>query len=152
MRILVFALLWWIVTDGAGSWTFGIPVIALAVVASHRLQQTRGPLPRPLALLRFIGFFLHQSLRAGIDVARRALRPELRLAPAMIEFRLQLPAGRARILLVDTLSLLPGTLSAELNDDCLCLHVLDTELPIETEVRTVERLVAAVFGIDLHAP
>lgn len=150
MRILVFALLWWIVTDGAGSWTFGIPVIALAVVASHRLQQTRGPLPRPLALLRFIGFFLHQSLRAGIDVARRALSPGLRLAPAMIEFRLQLPAGRPRILLVDTLSLLPGTLSVELGDDRLCLHVLDARLPIEAEVRAVECHIAAVFGVELQ--
>lgn len=150
MRILVFALLWWIVTDGTGSWIFGIPVIVLATAASYHLQPARGPRLRPFALLRFIGFFLHQSLRAGIDVARRALSPALRLAPAFIEYRLRLPAGPARVFIVDTLSLLPGTLSAELRDDRLCLHVLDVGLPIEAEVRAVERHIAAVFGVELR--
>ena len=150
MRILIFALLWWVVSDGAGSWAFGIPIIALATLASHRLQPGRGGRLRPIASLRFLGFFFHQSLRAGIDVARRALSPTLRLAPAFIEYRLRLPAGPARVFIVDTLSLLPGTLSAELRDDCVCLHVLDANLPVEAEVRAVERHIAAVFGIELR--
>lgn len=149
MRILVFALLWWIVSDGAGSWAFGIPVIVLATLVSYRLTPARGNRLRPLAALRFAGFFLHRSLLAGIDVARRALSPSLPLVPALIEHRSRLPSGPARVLLADTLSLLPGTLSVELHDDCLCLHVLDAGQPIEAEVRVVERHVAALFGIDI---
>lgn len=152
MRILVFALLWWIVSDGTGSWTFGIPVIALATYASYRLQPSRSTLPRPLATLRFLGFFLFQSLHAGVDVARRALGPGMRLAPALIEYRSRLPSGAPRVLLVDTLNLLPGTLTAELRDDIVCLHVLDANLPIEAEVQAVERHIAAVFGIGMKTP
>ena len=149
MRILLFVLLWWAVSDGNGSWAFGIPVILLATVASYWLQPARGAWLRPLALLRLCGFFLYQSVRAGIDVALRALGPGLRLAPGMIEYQLRLPEGIARVLLLDTLSLLPGTLSAELNGDRLCLHVLDTGLPNEAEVRKVESYIAGAFGMRL---
>lgn len=152
MRIIVFALLWWIVSDGGGDWLFGIPVVVLATIASYQLYPARGTRLRPLAFARFFGFFVHQSLRAGMDVAFRALGPGLRLTPAFIHYRLRLPAGPARVFLLDTLSLLPGTLSAELDDDRLCLHVLDADLPVEAEVRDVERHVAAVFGLELHTP
>ena len=150
MYILIFALLWWIVTEGTGSWAFGIPVILLAAAARRFLQPVRGTGLHPLALLRFVGFFLYESLRAGIDVARRALSPQMHLAPALLEYRLLLPAGAPRVFLVDTLSLLPGTLCTELRDDVVCLHVLDAGLPIERELRKVERYVAALFGVVLR--
>lgn len=149
MRILAFAALWWIVSDGRGDWAFGIPVVGLAALVSYRLQPRRGTRLRALALLRFSGFFLFESLRAGIDVARRALSPGLRLAPAFFDYPLRLPEGPARVFLVDTLSLLPGTLGVDLRKGVARLHVLDAGLPLESEVRTVERHVAAVFGVEL---
>jgi multicomponent Na+:H+ antiporter subunit E len=47
------------------------------------------------------------------------------------------------------MSLLPGTLSTELRDDCLCLHVLDARLPVEADLRQVEIRVADLFGVSL---
>jgi multicomponent Na+:H+ antiporter subunit E len=150
LYILTFALLWWVVSEGTGSWVFGIPVILLAAAAHHFLQPARGLRLRPFALMRFLGFFLYESMRAGIDVARRALSPRMRLAPALIEYRLRLPAGAPQVFLVDTLSLLPGTLSTELRDDVVCLHVLNAGLPIERELRRVEGYIAALFGVALR--
>jgi multicomponent Na+:H+ antiporter subunit E len=149
-RALLFILLWWVITEGAGGWAVGLPVIALAVAASHFLQPPRQLRLRPLGVLRFTAFFLVQSLRAGFDVALRALRPRMRLAPALQEYRLQLPAGPARVFLADTMSLLPGTLSTELRDDYLCLHVLDARLPVEADLRQVEVRVADLFGLTLQ--
>lgn len=151
-RALLFLLLWWVITEGAGGWAIGLPTIALAVAASHFLQPRRQLRLRPLGALRFTGFFLVQSLRAGLDVALRALRPRMRLAPELLEYRLQLPSGPARVFLADTMSLLPGTLSTELDDDCLCLHVLDTRQSIEADLRQVELRVADLFGINLPTP
>lgn len=149
LRTSFFALLWWSITEGAGGWAMGVPVIALAVGTAHLLQPRRQLRLRPLGALRFTGFFLVQSLRAGLDVALRALRPRMRLAPALLEYRLQLPAGPARVFLADTMSLLPGTLSTELRDDCLCLHVLDARQSIEADLRQVEVRVADLFGVTL---
>ncbi len=149
LRTSFFTLLWWSITEGAGGWTIGVPTILLALVASLWLQPQGRLSLRPIGVLSFAAFFLMQSLRAGLDVALRALRPRMRLAPALLEYRLRLPTGPARVFLADTMSLLPGTLSTELHDDCLCLHVLDARQPIEADLRQVEVRVADLFGLTL---
>ena len=151
LYVPIFALLWWVVSEGAGSWAFGIPVILLAAATARFLQPVRGMHLRPVALIRFLGFFLYESLRGGVDVSRRALSPRMPLAPAMVEYRLRLPAGAPQVFLVDTLSLLPGTLSTDLRDDVICLHMLDAGMPIERELRRVEAHVAALFGVELRS-
>lgn len=144
------ALLWWAVTEGSpAAWAFGVPLIALAVGAGLVLHPRRDWTLRPLGLARFAGFFLWQSLRGGIDVAARALNPRLPIAPAMVDYRLRLPEGPARVFLADVVSLLPGTLSAALAGGRLRLHVLDERLPVTRALRTVEERVAALFGLTL---
>lgn len=147
-RSLWFATLWWVLAGGA-AWGFGAPVIAAAAGTSLVLQPARRLRLRPWALLRFAGYFLTQSPRAGLDVARRAFAPQPRLAPALLDFRLRLPAGPARTLLLNTMSLLPGTLSAGIAGNRLRLHVLDTQLPVEQELRAVEGRIADLFGLSL---
>ena len=149
LRTLLLTLLWWSVTEGAGAWSIGVPVIALALGVSIWLQPSRQLRLRPVGALRFAAFFLVESLRGGLDVALRAFRPTMPLVPAQLTYRLRLPDGPARVFLADTMSLLPGTLTTELRDDCLHLHVLDARQPIEKELRRVERRVAALFGEPL---
>ncbi len=143
-----FAVLWWVLA-GDAAWGFGVAVIALALGASLVLQPARRVRLRPWALARFVVYFLFQSTRAGLDVARRALTPRLPLEPALLDLRLRLPAGPARTLLVNTMTLLPGTLSVELAGRRLRLHVLDARLPIERELRALEARIAAVFGLSV---
>ena len=90
LRLLVLSLLWWLITEGAGGWAVGTPVILLALGASYWLQPEPRVRLRPAGLLRFAGFFLVQSLRAGLDVALRAFRPSMPLYPALQEYRLRL--------------------------------------------------------------
>ena len=149
LRTLLFILLWWLITEGAGGWYLGVPAVLLALGTSYWLQPRPVVRLRPTGLLRFAGFFQVQSLHAGLDVALRAFRPVMPLQPALQEYRLRLPAGPARVFLANTMSLLPGTLSTELRDDHLGLHVLDTRLPIEADLRRVEVRVADLFDLTL---
>jgi multicomponent Na+:H+ antiporter subunit E len=48
-------------------------------------------------------------------------------------------------------SLLPGTLSVELEQDDLLLHALDIRLPVDRELERLEIRVADVFSVDLPA-
>lgn len=61
------------------------------------------------------------------------------------------PAGAGRVVLANTLNLLPGTLSMGLEGEHLRLHVLDTHRPIVAEMRTAERRVARMLGLQLAA-
>jgi len=152
----VLAMLWFVLSDGVASGVgFGVfaILIALGVVRVARPPSDReGSTPprfRWLAVPRFAAFFLGQSMLAGIDVARRTLSPSLPLDPAMRDVRIQLPPGPARVLLVATLSLLPGTLGVDLHEQWLTLHVLDQRTDIEGDVRKAERHVGALFGLTL---
>ncbi len=149
-RGTLFALLWWALTDGRpGSWAVGSVAVAFASAASLRLLPPVPTHVSRIGLLRFLVFFVHQSLRGGVQVAWFALRPRLALSPAIHEVGLRLPAGISRVLLANTMSLLPGTLSVELQGDRLCLHVLDASAPTETEVRTAETRLAQMLGLTL---
>ena len=149
-RGTAFALVWWVLAEGrADSWGVGAVSVAAAVAASLYLAPPGLGWLSPAGLLAFAGYFLFESLRGSIQVAAMALRPRMDLAPAQVNLPLRLPPGPATVLLVSTLSLMPGTLSVRLEAHTLCLHVLDGRLPVEDEVRTAETRIARMFGVTL---
>lgn len=152
LRGLLFSSLWWVLAEAnADGWGLG----ALAVVASTLTSLWLSPPPSPnhqprlvaSALPAFIAFFLWNSIRGGLQVARLALRPRLDLAPMMLELSLALPPGAARMLMLNTLGLMPGTVGVRLDDARLRLHVLDARLPVAEEARKLETLIARLFGV-----
>ena len=82
----------------------------------------------------------------GIDVVSRVMRPTMRIAPGFLDYRLGLSQPSARLLFINTLSLLPGTLASDLDGDMLRIHALDREADLEQELTRLERAVAAVYG------
>lgn len=148
LRLVLFALMWWILTDGAmGSWPIGLPVVLLATLVSVMLTP---PLSWSLrGILRFIPYFLWYSIRGGVDVARRALHPRLPISPGLVDYRFRLPPGLPRIFMANTVSLLPGTLSVELGEEILHIHVLDETGVIDEELNMLENRLADIFGLEL---
>lgn len=140
----------WVVVAGIdpSSWLIGIPAVIAASLASWHLRPQGATHPRLVPALAFIPFFLWSSLKGGVDVAWRVLRPRMRIAPGLHPYRLRLIHPSARVLLLDTISLLPGTLSADLEGDTLILHALDASDPeaLESEIAQLERRIGALFG------
>lgn len=143
-RFALFFGVWLILAGGEGI-GFGLGAAAAATWTRHRLAL---PDERPLHLLRLtvlIPGFLYRSIIGGIDVARRAFHPAMPLNPGWISFPSRLPPGAARVMLGGELSLMPGTLVAGEDKDCLLVHCLDTEMPIAKQVADEEtRLRGAV--------
>jgi multicomponent Na+:H+ antiporter subunit E len=145
-RVLLFSLLWWILTNGdTGSWWLGIPAVLLSVIASLVLLP-----PVPLVwreLLIFIPIFLWRSLQGGADVAWRAFHPGMPIAPIVIDYPLRLPQGLPQVMLANIVSLLPGTLSATLNGQEFKVHVLDSRGEFMAELKELENRVARMCGV-----
>lgn len=147
-RGVLFSLIWWSLADGvASSWWIGVPAVLLALSASAVLLP-----PAPFIwyeFVRFLPFFLLRSLLGGTDVAWRVFHPGMPIAPDLIAYPLRLPPGLPRVFMANTVSLLPGTLSAELSTNCLTVHVLDGRKDFLSELKAVEHRVARMFGISL---
>lgn len=147
LRGLSFVVLWWILAEGRlDGWLLGGIAVAAASWASIKLLP---PGTQPLRLagsVGFLHFFLWNSLLGGVQVARMALLGRTALQPAIIELAVALPPGGARILLVNVLGLMPGTLGVDLDDASLRLHVLDERLPVVAETRALEAVIAKMFG------
>jgi multicomponent Na+:H+ antiporter subunit E len=147
-RSFPFALLWWVLAEGRleDGW-LGALAVALATGASLRLAPPAGKRFAVRGFLGFAGFFLWNSLRGGAQVAWLALRIRPDLRPALLELDLALPPGAPRVLMLNTLGLMPGTLGVRLDGTRLKLHVLDARLPVAAEAHALEAHIARLFGV-----
>lgn len=142
----IFALLWWLLTDGdQGSWMIGIPAV---LAASWAAQTLGGGGRRDISLsglLLFVPLFLWESLRGGLSVAGRTLAPRMRIKPGFIVYRTHLQNPGARLLFANSMCLLPGTLAADLHNDRLEVHMLDAAVDPQAELGCLERAVAKIY-------
>jgi multicomponent Na+:H+ antiporter subunit E len=134
----------------ADAWLVGLPAVLIAAVTSVSLSGTALPRLRLAALPRFIGLFLRESIRGGIDVAQRTLRPAMRIRPGFYRYRPRLRDPFAQVLIINAISLLPGTLTADVEDDQIVLHMLDARNDPREELQRLEQAVAGVLGLKLE--
>lgn len=150
LRTALAVLVWAVLTGGGTSAPLLAGLILAAVVGTSLATIPPSRPPRPDGLLRFLGFFVVVSIRGGIDVARRACaRGAVPVRPGFVERDLRLPTQRTRLVCAACLSLLPGTASVELRDRRLTIHLLDTGMPIDAMLESLEHRIADAFGADL---
>lgn len=147
-RGLIFSVIWWTLTNGsASSWWIGAPAVLLATIISTTLLA-----PKKFSwykLIIFIPVFLYRSLLGGFEVAEIAFHPKMPLDPDLISYPLSLPTGMPQVVMLNMVSLLPGTLSADLVDSNLRVHVLNRHTDCVRELAVLESEVAAMFDFQL---
>lgn len=141
---------WWLLTGGPLlSWMVGIPAVFLSLMVTRVLP----PLPSFRfnigGFLRFFSFFLQQSVLSGFDVAMRTIHPKCPLTPCLIKYKFRISNGFAQVFFTNTISLLPGTLSVDILDEDVLVHVLDEKYPNLKNLQALEVKVAALFGENL---
>ena len=150
LRSLLASILWWILTEGRfDTWGLGMIAMAVAVWASLRLFPLSSVRFSFFGLITFLRLFIWNSICGAIQVSFAAFRGSHALQPNILEMKLSLPPGGARVLLVNTLGLMPGTLGVQLDDDRLRLHVLDDRFPIAAEAQLMERSIARLFMVKI---
>jgi len=150
-RGILFTVIWWILTNGVNtSWWIGIPTVLISVMVSIALLKPSHFIW--YELLKFIPFFIVRSIIGGTDVAWRAIHPRMPIAPELIEYSVQLPAGLPRVFMASTINLLPGTLSAAIEKNIMRVHILDKQQNFIAEIQAVEQSMARIFDIPLTPP
>lgn len=133
-HVLLGALLGW-----------GLPLL------TRRFWPERERVSRLWRLLPFAGVVLADIVTANLRVARAVLSPADRLRPGFVRVPLDLRSDVGIAVLANTVSLTPGTLSADLSEDRqeLVVHYLDERDPqaLAADIkRRYERRLQEVFG------
>lgn len=89
---------------------------------------------RPLLDLRTLFLFLRYLLHlitavvmASVQVAYLALHPSMPISPGLVRFPLTLKKDLNRVILANSITLTPGTLTVRLEDDEIVVHALTQE-------------------------
>ncbi len=142
-------LLVWIIVSGAQD-TDLVPGLVAALAAAGISLRVLAPgtaALRPIALIGLVVRLLQQSLIAGVDVARRALDPQLPIKPGLVHYSVGLPPGAARNTFTTLMSLLPGTVPIRAGrHKGLIVHCLDTDLPVCAQLAVEEAALVRAIG------
>lgn len=105
---------------------------------------------RPLRMIGYSLIVIRDIVVANIEVAWIVLTvPTAKLRPAWIVIPLRLRQPEAITMLAGTITLTPGTVSADLSDQgsCLLVHVLHTDDPEAVRAEIIDRYEARLLEI-----
>ena len=149
VRLFATLLLFWLLLNGSlaiESLAIGALIAGfVALTLSANLSYLSGYRFTPASLaatVAYIGYFLFELVKANLAMASLVLKPDLPVRPAIVRVRTSLRNPIARLLLANSITLTPGTLSVEMKGEWLYVHWVVAET---TEVEAATRAVAAGF-------
>ena len=80
--------------------------------------------------LRGIKYFVilfWEIIKANIAVLKLIFTPKVEVKPKLVYFKVDLETNLAKFFLANSITLTPGTITADINDDEYCVHALDED-------------------------
>lgn len=78
-------------------------------------------------LIIYLPWLLYQIIQSGIQVATVILHPNLPIEPRVMRFTVNLPNAQAKMILGNSITLTPGTLTIDINGDEFIVHAIIPE-------------------------
>ena len=142
-------LVWVLLTSSLALQELGVGLLVAAVVTvltGHRAAVFSGLRVSPAAVigvLKYLATFAVALVKANFDLAARVLNPALPIRPAVVEVETRLRSPLGRLLLANSITLTPGTLAVDYNDNRLLVHWV--YCPPGVDMAAATRDIAASF-------
>ena len=134
MFLLFFSV--WLILNGkvtAEICVFGVVISAALFYFMCRFMEYS--MRKELLLFKLIPLFVRyfwvlvkEIVRANVCVLKIILSPELQPEPAFVYFETALSTGLAKVMLANSITLTPGTITVSVEGNRFCVHCLDREL------------------------
>ena len=79
---------------------------------------------RTIRFIRFLPWLLWQIVLANIDLALRTLHPKMPINPMLINFKNNLKTDLGMVILANSITLTPGTVTIDVNENEFLVHVI----------------------------
>ncbi|MEI7843091.1 MAG: Na+/H+ antiporter subunit E [Gallionellaceae bacterium] len=110
------------------------------------------PTPRAIGFsVLYVFFFFKELVKSNLSLAAIVLAPGLPLTPGIVKVRTKLKSRMGRMLLANSITLTPGTLTVEMTGEWLYIHCVtvnstDTDLATANIVAGFERYLEVMYG------
>jgi multicomponent Na+:H+ antiporter subunit E len=116
--------------------------LLVTIISFKRAAMLDGLIVRPDALIHmatYLGYFLFSLVRANLDMARRIISPSLPINPSLIEVQTSLQSDLGKMLLANSITLTPGTLTVRVQKQNLLVHWIDSpkDRDLDQETRSI---------------
>ena len=124
-------------------------VFVLCIVNAMRIMDSE-TVPSWIAWPRMTTYLIwlaKEVVKSNVDVAKRVLSPSLPISPKMIQVTASQRTELGRVILANSITLTPGTVSVELQKDHVEVHALSHEGAEEDLSGGMNRRVANLEGL-----
>lgn len=105
----------------------------------------------PFKLINYFFWLMYQLVKANIDVVSSTVRPELLINPGVCRFRFQSKNPLAQVVLANSITLTPGTVTMNVTDDGIYeVHALTDGAAEGLLSGGMQKKVAWLFGEELQ--
>lgn len=134
MFLLFFIV--WIIFNGAITTEiviFGLVIAAAMYVfvckfMDYSIRKDISYIKKFFMLLQYVCVLVWEIVKANFAVIKLITSSKYELEPAMVLFKVDLETKMARVILANSITLTPGTITVLLEGDELIVHCLDKEL------------------------
>ena len=125
----------------------GLIALALGIFLSGILPDTgEGNIIKRLFMFDlYLLILLKEMILANLDVAYRVLHPKMPIKPGIVEVKPDIDSDMGRLVLANSITLTPGTLSMDYIDDSLFIHWISVKDDPEESMKPLDKAVKEVF-------
>jgi multicomponent Na+:H+ antiporter subunit E len=136
---------WYILSGRFDLLHFGTGVVTALIIAANFTGWRDDTRFRPLRFLLYLPWLGWQVLLSNLRVARLVLSPGMRIRPSFLTQRPGVVGDLALTTLGSSITLTPGTLTVDVDDDEIFVHALDMKSAQDVRDGLAARRIARVF-------
>ncbi len=138
----------WILLSASFEWihlSLGL-IFSLAVAWSNTGHSSFVPKFRLWSrILIYLPWLFYKIVQSSLHLSKLILHPALPIAPQLISVESKLNHHAAVVLLGNSITLTPGTITAEVNRNKLIVHALDNVLSKDIKNKQIESKISEIF-------
>ena len=147
LKTLGLFLIWLLLSESFNLFHMGLGlVVAFGVSWLNTNRSTsRFTIPR----LRIVWYFLWlvgRILQSGFHLSVLILHPALPIDPKLIRYRSKLQEEAGIVLLCNSITLTPGTITVEVNSQDLVVHAMDDKSAHDVTSLRLDQQISGLFG------
>jgi len=127
---LLLFLMWLIITANfqSANMVIGLGVsFVLALLYEKMFTHEKIEMINPYYFGVYLFVLLKNIVKSNLQIAKRTLSRDMKLAPAIVAVKTELQSDWKKLLLANSITLTPGTLTLDVKGDTLYIHIIECQ-------------------------